>query len=334
VSHAAHEVLAEAASPCVDADLDEGAEGATRLLQLIDIFKTRVLANQPSEKDADLEFISSHQSKGLQWPIVAVANDFDESGNFVVNQNERGGRLDPNKPYWFAATAPRYRYSKSEDDGLNLLYVALTRATDEVRIVRPQGERSSTFYPPEKHWAGERRKEAEHVRKTFYDAVLPQILAEPPEALLVVPPTPIQRWVVRALDHADYHMLVAPFLHELRLKPLKVGDTTARKLQHRLGRVFNAPWSISTHWWRACPTAKEFVRTLLQVQAALHFRRKTLLPPIPDELCQLIVKWHLFSDLCTATCPCQVQGMRKPLAHLLDNYEREKCDRQRRMPLR
>src|SRR6185503_10642253 len=119
------------------------------------LFRFLNFVGAQQEADVDLEpasvttentvqLMSIHQSKGLEFPIVLVADlgkrfNFDDLKERVILDEEFGlcpkvkpphtGQLYPSLPYWLAK---RRQHRESLGEELRLLYVALTRARDKL----------------------------------------------------------------------------------------------------------------------------------------------------------------------------------------------------------
>ena len=72
-------VLRRSLSSASNGSSDGGRGGLQGLLDDITRFQNEILKEQVSEADADFIFVSAHQSKGLEWPIVEVADDSFET---------------------------------------------------------------------------------------------------------------------------------------------------------------------------------------------------------------------------------------------------------------
>src|SRR5204863_6850409 len=108
-----------------------------------------------------VQLMSIHQSKGLEFPVVLVADlgkrfNFDDLKERVILDEEFGlcpkvkpphaGPIYPSLPYWLAQRRQR-RESLGEE--LRLLYVALTRARDKLILSGMASTKSVT-----EKWAG------------------------------------------------------------------------------------------------------------------------------------------------------------------------------------
>lgn len=73
----------------------------------------RVRNRDVGEKYADLCYVTGHKSKGLEFPVVHISNDFSKAIDYHKNDSETG--IVP-------------------EDEINLLYVSITRATSKLYI--------------------------------------------------------------------------------------------------------------------------------------------------------------------------------------------------------
>lgn len=114
----------------------------------------------PSEAQADLleagdpqavELLTIHQAKGLEWPIVAIADLAAQrvrSRPMVVFDRTLGLAMRPWLPNEGRCSSPRYRRvteelsQREEAESIRLLYVAMTRARDHL-ILSGRGKNES-----------------------------------------------------------------------------------------------------------------------------------------------------------------------------------------------
>ena len=154
-------------------------QGLLRFLRFVEAQRDAEAEEQPASSDsADaVRLLSIHQSKGLEFPVVVVA-DFSKGFNFadlradILLDSEFGlcPRIAPpdinaryqSLPYWLARQRQKRELLGEE---LRLLYVAMTRARDRLLLVgsvtakqfetrwRNGGEMKSTPPPPARSYA-------------------------------------------------------------------------------------------------------------------------------------------------------------------------------------
>jgi len=121
-------------------------QGLFRFLNFIEAQQEAEIDLEPASITTEnaVQLMSIHQSKGLEFPIVLVADlgkrfNFDDLKERVILDEEFGlcpkvkpphaGQLYPSLPYWLAK---RRQHRESLGEELRLLYVALTRARDKL----------------------------------------------------------------------------------------------------------------------------------------------------------------------------------------------------------
>jgi len=110
-------------------------------LKAIDAFEAHVLENKYSEDEADIILSTMHSSKGLEWDHVEVCNDVLNlsSVSFVDNVPEKLHHTPSFLKTLETSNGDRrkgWQFSLSEyqDQGINGLYVALTRARKTISV--------------------------------------------------------------------------------------------------------------------------------------------------------------------------------------------------------
>jgi ATP-dependent helicase/nuclease subunit A len=121
-------------------------QGLFRFLNYVEAQREAEVDLEPASVTADnaVRLMSIHQSKGLEFPVVLVADlgkrfNFDDLKERVILDEEFGlcprvkpphaSQLYPSLPYWLAK---RRQQRESLGEELRLLYVALTRARDKL----------------------------------------------------------------------------------------------------------------------------------------------------------------------------------------------------------
>jgi ATP-dependent helicase/nuclease subunit A len=121
-------------------------QGLFRFLNYVEAQREAEVDMEPASVTTDnaVRLMSIHQSKGLEFPVVLVADlgkrfNFDDLKERVILDEEFGlcprvrpphaGQLYPSLPYWLAK---RRQQRESLGEELRLLYVALTRARDKL----------------------------------------------------------------------------------------------------------------------------------------------------------------------------------------------------------
>jgi len=121
-------------------------QGLFRFLNFVEAQPEAGVDLEPASVTAEnaVALMSIHQSKGLEFPVVLVADlgkrfNFDDLKERVILDEEFGlcpkvkpphaGQLYPSLPYWLAK---RRQQRESLGEELRLLYVALTRARDRL----------------------------------------------------------------------------------------------------------------------------------------------------------------------------------------------------------
>jgi ATP-dependent helicase/nuclease subunit A len=121
-------------------------QGLFRFLNFVEAQQEAGVDLEPASVTTEnaVQLMSIHQSKGLEFPVVLVADlgkrfNFDDLKERVILDEEFGlcpkvkpphaGQIYPSLPYWLAQRRQR-RESLGEE--LRLLYVALTRARDKL----------------------------------------------------------------------------------------------------------------------------------------------------------------------------------------------------------
>lgn len=136
-------------------------QGLYRFLRYIEAQQEVAGDQEPAPLEAEdaVRLTSIHQSKGLEFPVVAVADlgkgfNFSDSSSGVLLDDEYGlcpqirppgaGTRYPSLPYWLAR-----QHQKHENLGeeLRLLYVALTRAQDTLILTG-----TTTLASAERKW--------------------------------------------------------------------------------------------------------------------------------------------------------------------------------------
>jgi ATP-dependent helicase/nuclease subunit A len=122
-------------------------QGLSRFLKFVEAQRSATSTEPPATSSGAVQLISIHRSKGLEFPVVVVADlgkrfNFDNlSGNILLHE-ELGvcprirppqiGRAYPSLPHWLYAKRERPELLGEE---LRLLYVAMTRARDTLLLV-------------------------------------------------------------------------------------------------------------------------------------------------------------------------------------------------------
>src|SRR5436190_15759370 len=122
-------------------------QGLSRFLKFVEAQRSATSTEPPATSSGAVQLISIHRSKGLEFPVVVVADlgkrfNFDNlSGNILLHE-EMGvcprikppqiGRAYPSLPHWLYAKRERPELLGEE---LRLLYVAMTRARDTLLLV-------------------------------------------------------------------------------------------------------------------------------------------------------------------------------------------------------
>src|SRR5207247_1159388 len=121
-------------------------QGLFRFLNFVEAQQEAGVDLEPASVTTEnaVQLMSIHQSKGLEFPVVLVADlgkrfNFDDLKERVILDEEFGlcpkvkpphaGQLYPSLPYWLAK---RRQQRESLGEELRLLYVALTRARDRL----------------------------------------------------------------------------------------------------------------------------------------------------------------------------------------------------------
>lgn len=87
----------------------------------------RIVANCASPAEADILLTTGHRAKGLEWPRVRMADDF---AKLVIRKPEEGNI--PRLATLLSKGADGETQGEIHPEEINLIYVALTRATERV----------------------------------------------------------------------------------------------------------------------------------------------------------------------------------------------------------
>jgi superfamily I DNA/RNA helicase len=86
------------------------------------LFEDACLDDRNDDAEPQVIFVTGHGAKGGQWGRVIVANDMISIGSFMVSRSPGGARCG------------QFNLAERAGDGVNLLYVALTRARKQLSI--------------------------------------------------------------------------------------------------------------------------------------------------------------------------------------------------------
>lgn len=122
-------------------------QGLSRFLKFVEAQRSATSTEPPAASSGAVQLISIHRSKGLEFPVVVLADlgkrfNFDSlSGNILLHEElgvcprikppQMGGTY-PSLPHWLYARRERPELLGEE---LRLLYVAMTRARDTLLLV-------------------------------------------------------------------------------------------------------------------------------------------------------------------------------------------------------
>lgn len=243
---------------------EAGFRGLFRYLRLIEKMKEDGLDLAPakvvSESEDVVRIMSIHKSKGLEFPVVIVA-DLGKTFNrrdtqaTILFHNRLGIGIKQYDPKWrlayptliWSGIAAKLRWESTAEEE-RVLYVALTRARDQLILTG----HSRTLAQDWQRWSSQLPAAQAH---SYLDWLMPSVLAALPQAASLAPHSGLQwrsdLWQLNICQSEEKAAISEAALEkEPRLTALRQGMVTGTKipawLDKALGYTYPYPQAVVT----------------------------------------------------------------------------------------